>query len=147
MATARTSEGEVLGGKRWRLERALIDAGHVWRPRARQPMSGLDCLLMLRAYLDTRDDPWGRFDGMDPQRVEDEAAWPGEPGVFWRAIVEQGYVDVDESGSLLYHDFSSFNGKAIKARLRAQKREVPEKPKGIRRYVFGALTVPRESPP
>ncbi len=145
MGVARTSEGLITGRKRSRLERWLVGQGHEWKRLPRTPLSALDCLLLLLSFLDERDDPWGRLGGLTVAEIEEESVWQGEPGLFWRGLVHSGFIDVDQDGTFAFHDYFSFNGKAIMARLRGRRQDLPRKPASLQ--PFHGEPSPRNPPP
>jgi hypothetical protein len=102
--------------KRWALEAALTKAGHRWQGhRARQPMSGAECLCRILAWLDQRSDPTGDISDCQPEDVELAAGWTGKEGALYAALVATKWVD-EEGLSRRWHDYGSFNGNTIRDR-------------------------------
>jgi len=53
----------------------------------------------------------GLWRGADREYVEVVARWAGEPGLFYQAAVESGFLDETKAGVVI-HDWDKFNSKA-----------------------------------
>lgn len=137
MGTARIAEGYWLCGKRWKLEAAVAKAGHAFPTtyRERRPMTAAEHGALVLAFLDSRDDPEGHFDGRTKENiaeVEDAAHWTGKPGVLWNALVESGWIDVPHSGRPRWHDYGSWNRLTITARVNGRSGGRPREAGSVR---------------
>jgi hypothetical protein len=121
MATARIAEGLWTCTKRWALEVAIEKAGHKWpHARARQPMSGAECLCRVLAWMDARGDSRGDLSDATPDDIEFAAGWVGAPGVLYAALTGTGWID-RQGEATVWHDYAAYNSLAL-ARKEAGRR-------------------------
>ena len=118
MATARVSESLWTCNKRWALETWIARSGHKCPPaRARQPMSGAECVCRILAWMDQRCRPDGSLTDVDVDEIEFAAGWTGEPGVLCTGLTFTGWIDKTPEG-MLWHDYGGFNGTTLRDRLK-----------------------------
>ncbi len=65
--------------------------------------------------------PSGRLDGMDEVDIALEAGWEGEPAAFCRALVECRFLDVDEDGVYVLHDWEDHQPYVLGAEARTER--------------------------
>jgi hypothetical protein len=70
---------------------------------------------------------------LEPWQIEDAAMWDGAEGKLHAALVESGYIDVDEEGNRSLHHWHDYAGKLIERRRvdseRKRKLSAPNPPK------------------
>ena len=64
----------------------------------------------------------GSLESMSAQDIADAAGWYGDPELFLRAMVDEHFVDVDEDGSHVVHDWDDYIGRLIDYRAKERKR-------------------------
>lgn len=145
MGIARVSAGAVLGNKRRELEQYILRQGHVWQrdPRMPVPWSAFECVTLYWAYLDGLDDPEGWIPSLED--IELHATWTGKPGLLVEALIATRWIE-KHGKSWKWHDYESWNGRAITARRNGQSGGRPREP-GSRRSVNGVYAPPGHPSP
>ena len=64
----------------------------------------------------------GSLESMSAQDIADAAGWYGDPELFLRAMVDEHFVDVDEDGGKVVHDWDDYIGRLIDYRAKERKR-------------------------
>lgn len=129
MGIARVSAGAVLGNKRRELEQYLLRKGHVWQrdPRMPVPWSAFECVCLCWAYLDGLDDPEGWIPNIDD--IELHATWTGAPGLLVEALTATRWIE-KHGRRWKWHDYETWNSKAITARRNGRSGGRPKSPGG-----------------
>jgi len=96
----------------------------------------VDCLIALWIWS-AQNRPCGNLSGLDEEDIELAADWNGEQGVFYRTLVDLGWLDESESGCEL-HDWHEHQPwvaqgeeRSNKARLSRLARKNPDKYKEL----------------
>ena len=77
---------------------------------------------ILDLWLSTAmNHPSGILSGMDELDIALEAGWDGEPQVFVSALLECGFLEKDEGGSYVLHDWEDHQGYVVHAEERKQR--------------------------
>ena len=89
--------------------------------------------------------PNGALNGWSNDDIEDAANWDGEAGVFISAMVESGFLDVNETG-FEPHDWAENQPWASKARDRIESaRKAGKASVCVRRERYGTAQPPNDS--
>ncbi|MGH8012730.1 MAG: hypothetical protein ACREQ4_09550 [Candidatus Binataceae bacterium] len=80
---------------------------------------GVLALIGLWAYA-AAFKPTGVLESMDDADIEDAADWRGDPGQLIAVLRELRFVEADDSGATIIHDWAEHNGWAAGAETRSQ---------------------------
>ena len=58
----------------------------------------------------------GNLDGISARTIARAAKWDGDPEQLLDALIDSGFIDVDDAGRKFIHDWAEYEGKYISAR-------------------------------
>lgn len=83
----------------------------------------------------------GDLSHCDPEDIAIAADWPGDAGQFVESLVESGFVDRHNDGSLSIHDWHDYAGKLLERRKAdAERKKKEREKKGIQKISDGHPT-------
>lgn len=64
----------------------------------------------------------GSLDSMSAQDIADAAGWYGDPETFFQALIDTRFIDADENGGFVVHDWYDYIGRLLDYREKERKR-------------------------
>jgi len=64
----------------------------------------------------------GSLESMSAQDIADAAGWCDDPELFFRALVDEHFIDLDEDGNHIVHDWDDYIGRLIDYRAKERRK-------------------------